>query len=371
MSITFGNTGAPSNITTYLDSVFETSLANYRKELIDNIGATNALLYAILRGDAYESADGGTYFDEPLMYGLAPADSYDGYDELGLTPIDGITSAIYQWRQCASPIVYNMKEVIQNQRRIIDLVKSKIKQSEMGLQEYFAQALMWGAVPQGGLLTSPRSSPANGSLSVEPLAELIAYNSTTLTVGNISEASPNTWWRCKSATSAATTYSAFIFELENMYNTCALGTGGPPDLILMDQVTYQLFVHAYFSIYKANPDAADNTYPFVAKKFFKALVVMDDKVPDFYSGAIGTQTGGVVDSSTLTYGTAIFINTKFFKIRYHPDRDFTMLEDENGKKFAKPINGDSRVGHLAWMGNVTVNNRRKQGVLAKIARTLS
>lgn len=370
MSITFGSTSAPSNITTYLDSVFATSLANYRKTLIDNIGASNAILNALMSGESYESADGGTYIAEPLMYGLAPADWYDGYDEFSTLPTDGLSQALYEWRQMASQVVYNMKEVFQNQHRIADLVKAKIAQTDMGMQETFAQALMWGAVPQGGALTSPASSGVNGASGIEPIAKIIAYNSTTLTVGNIPETS-NSWWRCKSATSAATTYSGFMFELENMYNTCALGTGGPPTHILMDQTTYQLFVHAYFSIYKASPDAADNTYPFVAKKFFRALVVMDDKVPDFYSGTIGTQTGGVVDPSTLTYGTAIFVNTKFFKLRYHPERDFTMLKDENGKTFAKPLNGDSRVGHVGWMGNLTCNNRRKQGVLAKIARTLT
>lgn len=370
MAITFGSTSAPSNITTYLDSVFATSLANYRKTLTDNIGASNAVLSAIMASEAYESADGGTDIREPLMYGLAPSDWYDGYDELGTLPTDGISEAVYEWRQQATPIVYNMKQVIQNQHRILDIVKSKISQAEMGMQESFAQAFMWGAVPQGGALTTAASSVVNGATGIEPIAKIIAYNSSSLTVGNIAESS-NTWWRCKSATSAATTYSGFMFELENMYNSCALGTGGPPTHILMDQTTYQLFVHAYFSIYKANPDAADGTYPFVAKKFFKALVVMDDKVPDFYSGTIGTQTGGVVDPSTLTYGTAIFVNAKFFKLRYHPDRDFEMLKDENGKTFAKPINGDSRVGHIAWMGNLTCNNRRKQGVLAKIARTLT
>ena len=98
---------------------------------------------------------------------------------------------------------------------------------------------------------------------------------------------------------------------------------------------------------------------------------MDDKVPDVYTGAPGTISGGVVDPTTMTYGTAFFVNSKFFKVRYHPDRDFEPLRDENGKWFVKPINGDFRIGHLGWMGNVTVNNRRKQGVLAKIARSLT
>jgi hypothetical protein len=48
-----------------------------------------------------------------------------------------------------------------------------------------------------------------------------------------------------------------------------------------------------------------------------------------------------------------------------------MLKDENGNTFAKPINGDSRVGHVGWMGNVTINNRRKHGVIGNLARTYS
>lgn len=370
MAITFGNAAAPNNITTYLDSVFSTSLANYRKTLIDNIGAMNAVLYDVIKGETYEEASGGTYIAEELMYGLAPADSYDGYDELSTMPTDGITQAQFEWRQIAAPIVYNMKEVIQNEQKIVALVKARIQQAEMGLQENWAQAFMWGAYPQGGAITSPRTSTVNGSSSIEPLPKLIAYNSTALTVGAIPELA-NTWWRNQWATSAATTYSGYMLELERMYNRCALGTGGPPTHILMDQVSYELFIHAYFSIYKASPDALDNAYPFVGKKFLNAKVIMDDKVPDAYTGAAGTQVGGIVDSTTLTYGSAYFINAKFFKIRYHPDRNFEMLKDENGKTFAKPINGDSRVGHVAWMGNVTLNNRRKHGVLAKIARSLT
>lgn len=376
MAQTFGQLTAPNNITTYLDSVFSMSLANYRKTLTDNIGATNALLYDLMKGDAYESAEGGgTYFAEDLMYGLAPADWYSGYDTLATTPTDGITQAQFEWRQMASPITYNMKEVIQNEKKIIDLVKSRIKQSEMGIQEAWAQALQWGNQPNGGALTSARQSPTTNALGIEPLPKLISYNTagssgTALTVGGLSEFT-NTWWRNHSATSAATTYTAFMYELENMYNLCSLGTGGPPTHVIVDQVTYQLFIHAYFSIYKASPDALDMAYPFVGKKFLNAKIIMDDKVADFYSGLPGTEVGGVVDPTTMTYGTAIFANSKFFKVRYHPDRDFEPLRDENGKWFVKPINGDFRVGHLGWMGNLTINNRRKQGVLAKIARTLS
>jgi hypothetical protein len=319
----------------------------------------------------YQSADGGTYLTEQLLYAFAIMQSYDGYDEMATPTVDGITQAQFEWRQMASAISYNMKEVIQNMHKLLDLVDARINQSEMGIQEGWAQALMWGAVPTGGNLYDPQINPVNGSKGIDPLPRLVSYDVTSSRfIGNIDQ-STNTWWRNKTATSTATTYSGFMYELENMYNLTSLGMGGPPTHILMDQVTYQLFIHAYFSIFKANPDALDNSYPFVGKKFLNAKVIMDDKVPDFFSGAIGTRVGSSVDPATLTYGTAIFLNSKFFKVRYFPQRDFELLKDENGKAFVKPINGDSRIGQIAWMGNTTICNRQKQGVLAKIARSFA
>ena len=369
--LTFGSTSAPNNITTYLDSVFSTSLANMNKTLSDNIGATNAFLHDLLAGGNYKSADGGTYLTEQLLYAFAPMDSYNGYDEMSTLTTDGITQVQFDWRQMASPISYNMLEVVQNQHKIIDLVDARIQQSEMGIQEGWAQAFMWGSGATGGNLYDPRKSPINSSLSVDPLPLIVSYDVTSSRkIGGLDQ-SLNSWWRNKSVTSAATTASGFMLELERMYNSCSLGTGGNPTHILMDQVSYELFIHSYFTKYKSNPDALDNSYPFVGKKFLNAKIIMDDKVPDYYSNAIGTMTGGSVDPSTLTYGTAILLNDKFFKVRYWPSRDFELLKDENGKGFVKPINGDSRVGQIGWMGNTTINNRRKHGVLAKIARSLT
>ena len=373
MSITFGTTSAPSNITTYLDSVFATSIAEYRKQLIDNIGSMNAFLYDIIKSDSYESAEGGTYFGEDLMYGLSTANWYSGYDELGTNPTDGITQAIFEWRQMAVPISYSMREVIQNKNRIIDLVQSRIKQAELGIQEAWSQAFMWGSANSGGNLYTPITDPVTGALAIEPLGKLVFFGTTNYpVVGNIdSSLSANNWWRNQTKTSAATTYTGFMLELETLYQTCSLGTGGSPTHMLMDQVTYNLFVHAYFSVYKASPDALDNSYPFVGKKFLNAKVILDDKVPDAYSGLAGTEVGGIVDPSTMTYGSCYFLNQKFFKIRYQPERDFELLKDDSGRSFQKPINGDMRLAHMAWMGNVTCNNRRKQGVLGKIARSLT
>jgi len=371
MSVTFGSSVAPSQVTLNLDSLFGTSLAAYRKTLIDNIGATNAFFFEMIMKDLYKGQDGGTYIQTPLMYALQTADSYDGYDELSTTPVDGITDSIFQWRQCAAAVAYSMKEVKQNKQRIVNLVESRIRQAELGLQEYFSQSLMWGSANQpGGSLKTPMISLVNGSSSIEPIGELIDFTPTTsTTVGNINQ-STSTWWRNKTFTSAATTYDGFMLEVDHTFNMASLGTGGKPKLILMDQTTYELFVHSLYQKFRYTTTQADQAYPFENVVYKEAHFVMDDKVPDVYNSIVPTLAAGGGDPTSLTNGSAYFINPEFFKLIYEEDSNFEMLKDDAGKTIFKPVNGDSRVGHVAWMGNLTCQNRRKQAVMGKVARTL-
>jgi hypothetical protein len=361
MGVTFGSGSAPSQKTINIDSLFAQSLAAYKKTLQDNVAASNAFLYEIIGvngkgGDAYQSQDGGTHIEVPLMYGLAPMDWYDSYDELPTLPTDGITNAIFQWRQAASAIAYSEKERKQNKLRILNLVQSRIKQSELGIQEGFALALLQG---NGITLTTPASSPVNGATGIDPLPLLVAFDPTaSVSVGNINQNS-STWWRNKtkqSALSSSSTFQSFLLEWDNIFNSCALGTGGKPTLIPTDQITYELFHHAFFSKYRQT--SSDMNFPFENIMFKGARVVMDDKMPDVYAGT----------TNTATNGTAFFLNMQYFGMTYESETDFVMAKDENGKTFQKPTNGDSRVGHIIWMGNTTVSNRRKQGVFGKIPR---
>lgn len=358
MAITFGATSNPSQVTTYLDSLFSQTLANYSKTLVDNIGKSNAFFSKIINSGYYESENGGSYIQIPLMYQLGTMDSYAGYDELGTTPTDGVTSATYEWRQLAIPIVYSMEDVLKNREKIVDLVKTRIMQAELGIQEGFITHFLQGS--GNGALSTPKVSGNNGSTSIEPIAKLIEYSTTAETVGNIS-ANTQTWWRNFSTTSAATTNTGFLQEMLTLYNNCSRGTGGSPDLILMDQTSYELFHFALYMKYRQID--RNQSFPFENIKWMGATVVWDEKVPNVFAGT--------TDTSTTTGGTAYFINTKFWRIKYMAGRDFAMLKDENGKSFVKPFNGDSRVGHMGWMGNICVNNRRKHGVLGKIARTLT
>lgn len=355
---TYGSASAPSQNTINYDALLSTSLFNYRKTLTDNISKSNALFYKIQENGMYESEDGGIAIQVPLMYAIGNADTYSGYDVLNTSETDGLTSAFFDWRQVSVPVTISRLQERQNSsaHQITNLLKAKIAQAEIGIKEFFAKTLI-----QGGLMVSQNihdayQSAANGSLGINPLGLLIKLDPTSsTTVGNINQ-STSTWWRNQTTTSALSTSStptAFLQEADHLYNNCAKGPGGPPDLIVCDQGTYELWRAAYYHKYR-NTAPTNANYPFQNFMFNNAMVVWDEFMPDVYS-----------NSTTITYGSAWFVNTKFLGVKYDSETNFI------NTPFQKPVDQDAKVAHILWMGTTTVSNRRKLGVWAKLPTTLT
>lgn len=355
MAITLGTAGQPSQVTKNFDALISTSLENYNKTLFDAISTSNAFFYELKKAGAWVGEGGSLLIVRDLMYELGSFDAYDGYDELRDDPMDGITQAHFQWRQGAVPITYSEKERKMNKHRILNLIEAKLTQAEMGFTEGFNQALLQGAISQGGAaLTTPFTSPYNGASFIDPLPLLIHNSpSSSVTIGNIDQ-NAYSWWRNQHVESAASTYDALLLEFDELYDLCSRGPGGEPNLILMDEGSKRLLNFAYYQRYRETLKR-DGNYPFDNLLFRKARIIWDQYVPDVYTGV----------ASTATYGTAYFMNTKFFNVTYESETNFTRTE------FQRPPKGDSRLAYILWMGQVTMNNRRKQGVLDKIARTLT
>ena len=352
MPVTLG-ASAPNALTLNLDSVFATSLANYNRKLIDNIGKVNVFLNFIMKNGGYKAVDGGTHIVEPLMYGLATADWYDGYDELSTDPTDGITQALFDWRQLAVPISYSEKERKLNKERLVDLIDARIRQGEMGIHEKLNQAILRGA--GAGALTTAQSSGLNGASGVDPLPLLVDYAPTgARSIGGLAQ-NTYSWWQNQQKESAATSWAGLFNEFQNMYNNCSKGSGGEPNLILCDQTTYETFQAAIYNKYRYLDN--DKNFDFEHFKFKKAVVAWDECVPNVWANT--------TDTTTTTGGTAYFLNTQFFKLRYESSTNFVM------GPFQKPVNQDAKVAHILWMGNLTCNNRRKQGVIGKISRAIA
>ena len=361
MPITFGASGTPTQTTTNYDALFSTSLANYAKTLQDTISTSNAVFYEMKQAGLIETIAGGAFIAEDLMYELGVFDSYDGYDEMPDVPTDGITQVQFEWRQGSVPISYSMKEMKQNKQRIVNLIKTKIQQAEMGFTEAFNRALLQGALSQSAAndCRVPHTSTQNGSLFIDSLPRMIQLDPTSATypVGNIAQ-STSDWWRNQFKVATSTSYTTFLMELDQMYNNCAKGPGGEPKLLVCDQTTFELLNAAYYFKYRQTTNV-DANYPFDNIKFRNARVVWDQYVPDVWSGS------GAGLANTNTFGTCYFINPKFLKLKIEEDTNFKMTE------FVKPPKGDSRLAHILFMGQLTCCNRRKMGVLGKIPRTLT
>ena len=356
---TYGTSGAPATSTFNYDGVVSASVANYRKTLVDNISKTNPLFHELKNAGLWESQDGGLYIAQDLMINVGGLEPYDGYDELPLTPVDGLTQLQVEWRQLASPIAISEKERKQNKHRLVNLLESRIKIADIGMQENFTKHLLQGSLAGSGTdIREPYINPANGAASIDPLPRWIMYDPTAnYTLGNINQAN-QAFWRNISKVSAATSGAELLEEFMYMYMRTSKGPGGPPTLIWTDMITWGLLHRAMMDKYRAT--SSDNNYPFENFKFFGARVVWDEDIPD-----VAANAGAGALTAETSKGTAFFINTNHFKIIYEEETNFVATEMQ------KPINQDVRGKHILWMGNTLVNNRRKMGVIGNIARTLT
>lgn len=355
MGLTFGQSGAPAQDTINLDALLSMSLMNYNKTLINQISSSNAF-WNETKG-RWKGKDGGIACKQNLLYAVSEGTTYGGYDEIQMSPTDGITQATWEWRQYANSVIISGEEEYKNNNGLDDLLEAKIQQVELGSQEFFSKYILQGnkANLSSASIATPYTNTGNGTTFVDPLAKLVAFDPTTSTeIGGINQ-STYSWWRNRTLTMTATTEKLFMQQMDNMYNTCSVGeAGGEPDTILVDQTTYEMWRSAYYTYYRRTADS-DNNYPFANFKFNKARVMWDERVPDVYTDAL----------ATTTYGTAYFLNMKFFQPYYVNGRNFA------NQPFQKPYNQDAKSSIILWAGTLGVAQRRKQGVVGKIPRTLA
>lgn len=354
----------PSSLTLAYDAVLSSTLFNLHKSgvLVDNIATSNPLLFKIMKMNKnYQGTASGDRMQVNLMYALGTADSYSGYDVLDTTPMDGMTSAFFEWGQASVPIAISGLEERKNrndQTKVFDLLKSKTKQALLGLQDFFGKALLQGNGPNTATaITTKYTSPNNASVFIDPLPLLVKYDPTTgTTIGNINQ-STYSFWQNKRLVDSSTTYAAFLKNADRLYNDCSKGAGGAPDLHILDQFVYELYVAALRSQNRFT-DYKKADLPFETVAFHGQALTWDQFVPDVANGTIAS-------IPVAASGTWYMLNTQYFEIKYFADTNFTPTP------FQKPENQDAKVAHILWGGGIGVSNRRKQGVMGSIDTTIS
>ena len=319
----------PSSLTLNYDAILSSTLMNLHKSgaLQDNISTSNAFLFYLMKKNKTYTGDAeGERMRISLLYEFGPGDVYSGYDVLDTTPADGMTTAFFNWGQLAAQVAISGKEERENAgiaTRVFDLLKAKTQQATLKAQDLFARALIQGNGPNTATaITTAYTSNTNGAVFIDPLPLLVhATPTTSLSIGNINQATYS-WWQNQDNNSTSSTFAAFLKELDRLYNDCSKGPGGRPDLHLVDQFVYELYVAALRTQNRFH-DFKKADIPFDNVAFHGEPVTWDEFVPDVANGTIAS-------IPVAASGTWYMLNTKYFQIKYFLDFEpskFTKAEN--------------------------------------------
>lgn len=300
------------------------------------------------------------------MYGTnSTFKSYSGYDTIDTTPQDGMTTAFEEWCEVAGTISISRKEERQNsgEARIIALLEAKIKQAEMSMRETLNKQLVQGTVDGTEFV------PGNGGLDLNPIGWFVRKDVTANptsggNVGNIS-ASAESWWRANTAVLnsgstdtgnqfalSVSTYAGLKVALRRMHNFCSRGSGGAPNLILGDQISYETYENALdVNIRFGNTRLGE--LGFDSLKLRGSTVIWDEQVPDLDSGTVALTTGGFW-----------FLNTNFYKLVIDSQTDVVTTP------FVTPENQTAKTAKVLFMGNAACNNLRKLGAVYALSQSI-
>ena len=308
-----------------------TTFRNHSKEIKDNVTNNNALYARLIGKERFELEDGGLTLVEPLDYNEnSTYQRYSGYDRLDISPSDVISAAEFPWRQIAIHVVASGNELRVNSGRnaMIKLVKARVTNAIRTFRNNFSSDLY-----------------SDGSLAnqINGLQALVSDLGTG-TVGGI-DSGPHTWWKSTLQSAAAplqgggaiTPGATTMISLMNPLWLVLVRGEDKPDLVVADN-NYFSFYEQQLNAIQRYTSSDEGKGGFVSLKYKTADVIFD---------------GGSGIPSNHMY----FLNTDYIKIKAHRDADFTELPE------ARPINQDAVVMPFIWMGNLTISNRKRQGLI--------
>jgi hypothetical protein len=246
------------------------------------------------------------------------------------------SAAEYDWKQAYVPCVWSGLDKLKNQGEwaTINLVSSRIKNSEKSLVDLVAQA----GFSDGTGFSGKQLHGTQLFIVATPTSGL---------VGGI-DRTGNTFWRNQATTVAmssvinivTTNPADFLRALNSIAISCTRGTDRP-DLYTADAIGYTRYLESLQPIQRVtNTDMAG--YGFTALKYF----------------GVGSNADFVLDNGYCPSKTVYALNTDYIYLRPHEDRDFVPF---GGDRI--PINQDGTVRFVGFTGNMTSSGLKFQGIV--------
>lgn len=213
--------GIPSTIDT---TVLNTSLADYRGRLIDNVYNMNVVL-KLLNANAKELIDGGLSVVENLIETEQDDGGfYLGADVLNNSQSDTLTMVEYKWQNAYEPIVITRDEERANSgdvHKILNLVGTKTMLSEKAMSNRMEGALSTSTVGAGNL---------NDLSTVVNTGQLGSINGAT-----------DTFWQSTVTTSGAFATQGLTDMATAFYAVASSGTDDTPTHVITTKAIFKLY----------------------------------------------------------------------------------------------------------------------------------
>ena len=316
-----------------LSELITTTLRNRSQIFADNVTNKNSLLRKLKERGNIRLLSGGRTIVRELDYAEnSTFQYYSGYEVLNTDASDVLSAAEFSWRQASVNVLINGLEERQNsgEAAILDLLESRIKNA----MRTMANNISTGVYSDG---------TGTSGKEIDGLQAIVADAPATGTVGGINAADFSFWrnfsFDATTDGGAAASASNIIGYMNTVYNTVIRGTD-KPDLIPADLNYFGFYQDALQSQQRFTNDNAKGGADggFVELMYASAPVILDD-------------------GSGIATNHMYFLNTEFLSLDIHEDANFS---PRGGKE---SFNQDATLVPVIFMGNLTVSNRERQGIL--------
>lgn len=311
------------------DEILSTTLKRYGPKIYDNV-TNNVTLYRYLRDrNKIQMEDGGYSLLEQVAFDDNNSFQwYSGYQQLDLQRNDQFTTAEFNWKQAAVAVQVSGLEMRQNMGE--SRVHNRVRELVQNAERTFLNQLGTAVYNDG--------TTANQLTGLGIYVEEVAPASQTSTVGGISRSTYSFWRNQATSNGTAPTTSNIIARMNTVWRNCKRGTD-VPQLIISGGTYFDTFhgaLQAYQRITTANKGESGYSSLAFHGPGGVAMVEYDDQC-----------------NASRMY----FLNLDFLKLCVHKDANIRTLEDRN------PIDQDAFVRWLIFMGEMTISNCARQGVL--------
>lgn len=320
--------------------LLSSTITKYAKTLENQIFGQRVLLWALQTAGRIENEPGGVQIGQPLLYGRAPnVGSYADYDTFTTQPNTGITTAVFPWKQFYGLIHISGAELRMNagnETKIFDLLKARMEQVELTMQEDINKAFF-------------NDGSGNSGKDFYGLAALVsASNPSWGNVGGIDRSDPtNSWWTPKTKDHGAGGATNLIKNMRNVYNSATEGAS-KPSIAITTQTIYELYEDQLQpQIRYTNTKVGDAGFD---NLMFKGIPVVYDDDADVAAGTV-----------TEADNPIWFLNLRHLHVKKLANTWFTPSDE-----MARPVNQDAFYKSILCMGNLTISNVARQGVLYNV-----